>query len=155
MAGWTQVVAFALDELRFAVTLSQVERIVRAVEITPLPDAPKTVHGIINVEGRIVPVVNTRKRLGISEREIELDDLFVIVNGDGRSLALVADEVLPVLEIPDKLLVPSDDVLPGKRFVQGIADTDNGMIMILDIDKALTYEEHGDLQRIVGALSED
>ncbi len=155
MAGLTQVVAFRLDDERFAVTLSRVERIVRAVEITHLPDAPNTVHGVINVEGRIVPVVNTRKRLGMPERDIDLNDLFVIVNDNGMSLAFVADEVLPVMEIPGSLLVASEEVLPGRRFVQGIADTDNGMIMLLDIDQALSYEEHDDLQRSAKALSEE
>jgi len=155
MSGYTQIVAFWIDDERFAVTLPRVERIVRAVEIAHLPDAPEIVYGVINVEGRIVPVVNTRKRLGMHERDIELDDLFVIVSGDGRSLALVADEVLPVLEIPDKLLFSSDEVLPGRRFVQGIADMENGMIMVLDIDRVLSNEEHKDLQRASSALSEE
>jgi purine-binding chemotaxis protein CheW len=155
MAEWTQVVVFTLDDERFALNLTRVERIVRAVEITHLPDAPRTVLGVINVEGRIVPVVNTRKRLGLPEREIELDDLFLIVNGAKTSLALVADEVLPVLEIPDKRLISSDQVLPGRGFVQGIADTDSGMIMVLDIGEALSFEEHDGLQSAVGALSED
>jgi len=153
MAELTQVVVFTLDDERFALNLTRVERIVRAVEVTHLPDAPKTVLGVINVEGRIVPVVNTRKRLGLPERVIELDDLCSIVNGDGTSLALVADEVLPVLEIPDKRLVSSDDVLPGKGFVRGIADTDSGMIMVLDIEETLSFDEHGGLQSAVVALS--
>jgi purine-binding chemotaxis protein CheW len=155
MAEMTQVVVFTLDDERFALALTRVERIVRAVEITHLPDAPETVHGVIDVEGRIIPVVNTRKRLGLPEREIELDDLFIIVNGRDRGLALVGDEVLPVLEIPDKLLVSSDDVLPGRKFVQGITDTDSGMIMVLDIDEALSFEERNGLQSAVGALIED
>ncbi|MFH1117930.1 MAG: chemotaxis protein CheW [Pseudomonadota bacterium] len=155
MAGLTQVVAFRLDEERFAVTLSRVERIVRAVEITHLPDAPNTVHGVINVEGRIVPVINTRKRLGLPERDIDLNDLFVIVGGDGITLAFVADEVLPVMDITETLLVSSPEVLPGRRFVQGIAETDNGMIMLLDIDQALSYEEQDGLQRTARALSEE
>ncbi len=154
MAELTQVVVFTLDDERFALTLTRVERIVRAVEITHLPDAPKTVHGVINVEGRIVPVVNTRKRLGLPERDINLDDLFIIVNGNGRSLALVADEVLPVLEIPEHLLVSSDEVIPGRRFVQGIADTESGMIMVLNIDDALSSDEQEGLRSAVGALSE-
>ncbi len=57
-----QLVVFAFDEQRYALHLSAVERIVRMVEITPLPKAPEIVLGVVNVQGRIVPIVNIRKR---------------------------------------------------------------------------------------------
>jgi purine-binding chemotaxis protein CheW len=155
MAGSTQVVVFSLDEERYALNLSSVERIVRAVEITHLPDAPDNVYGVINVEGRVIPVLNTRKRLGLPQREIDLDDLFIIVTHSGYRVAFVGDEVLPVMEIPEHRLVSSDEVLPGERFVQGMTDTQNGMIIILDASKALSYDEQDRLQSATAALSKD
>jgi purine-binding chemotaxis protein CheW len=68
------LVVFTLDARRYAVPLSTVERIIRAVEITPLPQAPEIVLGVINVQGRIIPVVNTRKRFRLPECDIRLSD---------------------------------------------------------------------------------
>ena len=68
------------------------------MEVTPVPEAPDAVLGVINVEGKVIPVVNSRRRLGLPERELELNDLFIIVQEGGVSLALVADEVKPVME---------------------------------------------------------
>ncbi len=141
MAENNQLVVFILDEQQYALNLSCVERIVRAVEITPLPDAPEQVLGVINVEGRVIPVLNTRKRLGLPERELELHDLFIIVSENGRTLALVADQVRPVLEIPDQEVVSPDKVLPGTGYVQSVAKMDDGMIVVLTIEKALSFSD--------------
>ncbi len=141
MAENNQLVVFILDEQQYALNLSCVERIVRAVEITPLPDAPEQVLGVINVEGRVIPVLNTRKRLGLPERELELHDLFIIVSENGRTLALVADQVRPVLEIPDQEVVSPDEVLPGTGYVQSVAKMDDGMIVVLTIENALSFSD--------------
>ena len=61
-----QIVVFALDEPRYALPLSAVERVVRAVEITPLPKAPEIVLGVINMQGQVVPAVDIRKRFRCS-----------------------------------------------------------------------------------------
>ncbi len=141
MAGNNQLVVFTLDEQQYALNLSCVERIVRAVEITPLPDAPEQVLGVINVEGRVIPVLNTRKRLGLPDKEIALHDLFIILSENGRTMALVADEVRPVLEIADREVVSPDTVLPGTGYVQSVAKMDDGMIVVLAVENALSFAD--------------
>src|SRR3712207_6774571 len=91
-------VVFTLDEHGYALPLSFVERIVRAVEVTPLPKAPEIVLGVINVQGRVIPVVNIRKRFRLPEREIELSDQFIIARTAKRTIALVVDAVGGVAE---------------------------------------------------------
>ena len=141
MSENNQLVVFTLDEQQYALNLSCVERIVRAVEITPLPDAPEMVLGVINVEGRVIPVLNTRKRLGLRERELELQDLFIIVSENGRTFALVADEVRPVLEVPPQEVVSPDRVLPGTGYVQSVAKLAEGMLVVLTVEKTLSFTD--------------
>jgi purine-binding chemotaxis protein CheW len=69
-----KLVIFTLDEQRYALHLAAVERVVRMVELTSLPKAPEIVLGVVNVRGRVVPVVNLRKRFGLAERGIRLSD---------------------------------------------------------------------------------
>ena len=151
MIGKNHIVAFSLDDQQYGLNLSCVERIVRAVSITPLPDAPSEILGVINVEGRIMPVLNTRKWLGLPERDIELQDVFIIVSANRHSVALVADEVKPVVEVPVNQMIDSREVVNTSGSVEGIAKSDDGLIMVLTAEKALHGEALGKLD---SALSE-
>jgi purine-binding chemotaxis protein CheW len=149
MAGSNQLVVFTVDDQQYALNLVCVERVVRAVEVTRLPQAPDTVLGVINFEGQVIPVVNTRRRLGLPEREIEPQDLFIIARENQRTLALVGDEVKPVLFIADEQVVTSDKVLPGTGYVQGVAKVDGGMVVILAVSTILSSAEQDKLQRVI------
>src|SRR5277367_233894 len=70
----SHLVVFDLEEQRYALRLSAVEQVVRAVEITPLPKAPEIIRGVVNVHGRVVPVYHIRARFRLPEREIDLSD---------------------------------------------------------------------------------
>src|SRR5438093_13678478 len=98
MSATRQLVVFLIDEWRFALDLPIVERVVRAAEVTPLPDSPEVILGVLKVEGRVVPVFNIRKRLGMPEREMELSDQMIIAHASSGSVALVVDEVTGLIE---------------------------------------------------------
>ena len=149
MIAKNQIVAFALDDQQFGLNLSSVERIVRAVEITPLPESPGEILGIINVEGRVMPVLNTRKWLGLPEREIELQDVFVIVSMNGQSIALVADEVKPVTEVPLNEVVDSHEVVRSSGSVEKIAKVESGLLMVLTAERAISVEDLGKLDSVI------
>jgi len=151
MIGKNHIVAFTLDDQRYGLNLSSVERIVRAVEITPLPAAPCVILGVINVEGRIMPVLNTRKWLGLPERDIELQDVFIIVSANGHSAALVADEVKPVVEVPVNQMTDSQEIVSSSGSVERIAKSDDGLIMVLTAEKALPGEAFGELDSVLSA----
>jgi purine-binding chemotaxis protein CheW len=75
-----QYVVFTLDEQRYALYLHAVVRVVRIVEITPLPQTPEVIRGVVNVQGQVIPVVDIRKRFQLPEREPELGDQLIIAN---------------------------------------------------------------------------
>ena len=87
MGEMNHIVVLTLDEQRYALRLSAVERIVRAVEVTALPQAPEGVLGVVNVEGRVIPVVNIRQRFNLPEQEINLDDQLIIARTSRRDVA--------------------------------------------------------------------
>lgn len=136
-----QLVVFALEDQRYALHLSAVERIVRAVEMTPLPKAPEIVIGVINVQGRIIPVFNIRRRFYLPEREIELSDQLIIANTARRTVALVVDTVDGVIERLSEEVTPADQVLPRIEYVEGIVKLENGLVLIHDLDKFLSIDE--------------
>lgn len=136
-----QLVVFTLDNQRFALPLSTVERAIRIMEIIHLPKAPEIVIGVINLRGKIIPVVNIRKRFRLPQREINLNDQLIISNAKKRTLAILVDSVLGVFEFPEKKIITADKILPDIEYVEGVAKLEEGIILIHDINKFLSLEE--------------
>lgn len=134
-------VAFFVEGLTFGLPLERVGRAVRAVAATPLPQAPEIVCGVVNVQGRIVPVINLRRRFGLAERETGLDDQLLIAHGATRMLAMMVDAVVGVIECDEKDFVAVDTVVAGTRHVKGIVKGRDGMVLIHDLDGFLSLEE--------------
>ncbi len=144
-----QIVVFTLDENRYALRLSCVERAVRMVEVTPLPKAPEIVLGIIDVQGEIIPVLNVRKRFQLPEQEPRLGDQLIIARTARRAVALVADSVSEVVLLPEGELVEPQAILPKVEYVAGVVKCDDGMIFIHDLDTFLSMEEEQALETAI------
>jgi len=136
-----QLIGFSIDEQRYALPLQIVERVVRAVEVTLLPKAPDIVLGVVNMQGRIIPVVNIRRRFGLREREIDLNDQLVIAYSSKRNIAFLADSVSGVIEILEEEVVAAEKILPGLEYIKGIVKQEDGLVHILDIDSILSFGE--------------
>lgn len=133
------LIIFTLDDRRYALPLSSVDRVVRIVAVTPLPKAPDIVSGVINIQGRIIPVVNMRRRFGLPERDLALTDQLVVAHTARRPVALVADAVLDVIACP--VLVEAAHIAPGIEYLAGVVKLDDGLILIHDLERFLSLEE--------------
>jgi purine-binding chemotaxis protein CheW len=141
-----QLVVFTLDGWRYALRLAAVERIVRIAEITPLPKAPEIVLGIVNAQGRIVPVVNVRKRFRLPDRDVSLSDHLVVARTSKRFVALVVDAVAGVVARGEAEMTATGAILPCLQFVEGVVKLDDGLIFIHDLDTFLSLEEEKTLE---------
>lgn len=148
-----QLMVFSLDERLYALHLSRVERTARMVEITPLPKAPEIVLGVINVHGRIMPVLDIRKRFRLPEQETCLSSQLIIARTKRRPVALVADMVNEVVTLPGEEMVEPASILPHLEYVEGVALLEGGMVFIHDLDAFLSLEEEQALDAaLAGAL---
>ena len=141
------IVVFNLDEQQYALHLSAVERIVQVAEITPVPQAPAIVLGVINVQGRVIPVINIRKRFRLPDREMSLSDHLIIARTAKRAAALVADAVVSVVERWEEELTTTDRILPGLEYVEGVVKLEDGLILIHNLDTFLSLEEEKTLEQ--------
>lgn len=141
MNDFRQLVVFRLDRQRYALPLAAVDRVVPAVEVTPLPGAPAIVVGAISVEGRVLPVFNIRRRFLLPEREIGLGDQFLIARSAGREVVLVIDEALGVVEHPQSAITDPAQLVPGLERFEGVVELDDGLVLIHDLEKFLSLEE--------------
>lgn len=144
------VIVFALEGQRYALPIQVVERVIRAVEITPLPQAPDAVLGVINIQGDVIPVVNLRRLLGAPERDIIPDDEFLIVRTPRRRLVLAADSGTSVKEYAEKDLEETGRMLSGAGCVQGVIRAPDGLIPLVNLNVFLPA---GEETRLEEALS--
>lgn len=135
------LVVWTLDTQRYALPFFAVERVVRAVEVTPLPDTPEIVSGIVNVQGKVIPVVNVRRRFHLPQRDTALNDLLVLARSARRDVAFFADTVAGLVDYPENSVVLSDVIVPGMGCVAGVAKLVDGMILIQDLDRFLSLDE--------------
>ncbi|MBT4398891.1 MAG: purine-binding chemotaxis protein CheW [Candidatus Latescibacteria bacterium] len=136
-----QYVIFRLDDRRYALYLSAVERIIRSVEITSLPKAPEIVLGIINLEGQVIPVVNTRKGFMMPERGIGLNDQFIIARTSNRTIVLTVDSVSGIIASEEHDMIPSKKIVAGMEYVDGVIKIKDDLILIYDLDRFISFDE--------------
>lgn len=148
------MIVFTLDELRFAVYLSAVERVVQAVEITPLPKAPKIVLGVINVKGQIVPVLDIRQRLHLPRRDMDINDQFILARASSRLVALVVDSVNELLAIEERELVAADQIPYGTEYIHGVVKLENNLVLICDLDQFLSLGDERKLETVMTEAAE-
>lgn len=155
----SHLVIFVLDDQRYALRLSAVERVVRMVRITPLPEAPTVVPGVIDVAGRIIAVFDVRRRFSLPAREAGLDDRLLIARTARRTVALIADAVTGVRDCPERDIVAAGGVVPGAGQIAGIATLEGdpaqgGLVLIHDLDRFLDLDEERSLDQALAAAED-
>ena len=148
-----RLVHFNLDDQKYALFLSAVIRIIRVVEITGLPKAPEIVLGVINMHGLIIPVFDIRKRFRRPQREMQLDDQLIIASTSKRTVALLVDSVSDVIEVSEEKVIAGKSILPGLDYIEGVVKTEDGMILIHDLEQFLSLQEEKALHEALEELN--
>lgn len=136
-----KIVLFSLDEPRYALYLSEVVKVERAVEITHLPKAPQVVSGVMDYHGEIIPVIDIRKLFRLPQRDIRLEDQFIIARTSQRLVVLVVDSVHGVYDLEHYQVVDAKESLPFTAYVSGVATIEQDIVLITDLDKFLSLDE--------------
>lgn len=136
-----QLTVFRLDEQRYALPLTSVQRVVRAAELTLLPNAPGIILGIIDVGGSVLPVINLRRRFDLPEREISTDDYFLIARMERRTVVLPIDRAEGVIDVATAEIVNPGQITPGVKQFCGVAKLADGLVLIHDLENFLSLEE--------------
>jgi purine-binding chemotaxis protein CheW len=133
---------FNLDREEYGVEVRLVQEIRRVSEITVVPRAPAFVRGVINLRGRILPVVDLKKKLGLGEVEIQKATRIVVVRLKERLLGLLVDGASQVLKVPmSRIEPPPDEVVnKGGDTIRGVAKLEGRLVILLDLNRVLAQE---------------
>ena len=138
-----QLVVFELASERYGVQIDQVQEIIRLPAITRLPKAPEFVDGVINLRGRVIPVVDLRTRFGLGRGERTKESRIVVVDVGGQTIGMVVDGVSEVLRIPGDAVEPPSPVATTveSAYIRGVAKLEGGLIILLDLSRVLSWDE--------------
>src|SRR2546428_3061581 len=150
-----QVVGFRIGDETFGVKIGSVREIVRVPEITSVPNAPDTIEGVINLRGKIIPVMDLRKRFGHSEIQQDKKNRILVVELENKLVGLIVNSASEVLKIP-----PSEIESPGSVFadsessyVTGVGKLKGRLIILLDISKLLHRPEFKKLEEVADPVA--
>ncbi len=139
-----QLVTFKLGNEEFALDILKVQEINRVVEITKVPKAPDFVEGVINLRGRVIPIVDIRKKFHLNIKEATKETRIIVVNIMNKTIGLIVDSVSEVLRIDSSTIQPPPPLIAGldSDYIKGVGKLDERLIILLDIDKIFTTGEH-------------
>jgi purine-binding chemotaxis protein CheW len=139
-----QLVSFRLGEEEYAVDILCVQEIIRLARITPVPNAPSFVVGVLNLRGRVIPVLCLRQCLGMERGTPTGKTRILVADVPPSTLGFAVDSVAEVIRVPLEDIEPPPAPGPGARlqpYVQGVAKLDGRLLMILDLARLLSGEE--------------
>jgi len=143
VAGEEQLVVFTLANETYGIDISAVNEIIRTQDITEVPRTPDFVEGVINLRGRIVPVIDLRKRFGLEAVEETQASRIIVVELDGTTVGMIVDSVSEVLRLPKENIEPTPPMVSGvdSAYLRGVGKWNDRLIILLDITKVLYKEE--------------
>jgi purine-binding chemotaxis protein CheW len=138
-----QFVGFRLDNEDFAIAITKIQEIILMKPITRIPQVPDFIEGLINLRGSVIPIINLRKRFGLSPRDRDDETRTIVVNVHDKTVGCVVDAVTQVMRINrDQIQPPPLGVLAvNHQYLAGLAKLDDRLVIILDIDKLFGAEE--------------
>lgn len=139
--------SFRLGEELFVVDVGKVIEILEIPKITQVPKAPKYMAGVINLRGKVLPLIDTKIKFGLPKIEYTVDTCIVVIeieiDGDMLHVGVLVDAVLEVMDIEESSIQPSPsiDTKYPLDFIQGMIQTDENFIMLLNIDEVFSLQE--------------
>jgi purine-binding chemotaxis protein CheW len=149
-----QMVLFKVGGETFGVEINLVKEIVPFQDITPVPDSYDFVEGIINLRGKIVTVIDMRRRLRAPAAAREKTTRIIILDLDGRLMGMVVDAASEIVRIADESIGPPPELINeiGSNYILGIARLGERLIVLLDLRRILSAEEVGKLDELINIL---
>lgn len=145
-----QLVSFNIGDEEFGVDILKVQEINRMVQITRVPNAPEYVEGVINLRGKVIPIIDLRKRLGMDSKDYDKDTRIVVVELDSKVIGFVVDSVSEVIRINRSITEPPPPMVSGidSEYITAIGKLEDRLLILLDLRKILSAEQRSMLHEL-------
>jgi len=140
----TQLVSFILDNEEYGVEVLKVREIIRMVNITHMPNTPHYVEGIINLRGKVIPIISMRKRFGLMDAEHNGQTRVIIMDVCGELLGFTVDAVSEVIRVSATEVQPAPSVASGgigQEYIEGVINHADRLLVLLNLDRMFSDDE--------------
>jgi purine-binding chemotaxis protein CheW len=139
-----QMVLFQLGSETYGLDIATVHEIIRMQPVTKVPKAPVYVEGVINLRGKVIPVIDIGKRFGFEKAQENKNNRIVVVYLQDTTMGIVVDAVTEVIRIPNDAVEPVSDIVTtgNSEYLQGIAKMQDKMVILLALEKLLASDNH-------------
>ena len=143
-----QIVSFMVGNEEYAVDILKVHEINRSIEVTRVPNTPEYVEGVINLRGKVVSIIDLRKRFGMPQREHDKNTRIIVVELQEQVVGFVVDAVKEVLRIPTSVIEPPPSFVGGANaeYITGVGKLEDRLLIMLDLEKVLSTNEQSQLK---------
>lgn len=134
-----QLVVFRFDDEEYGVEISYVQEIIRIPQVTKIPDVPPYMEGVINLRGKVVPVIDLKEKFGLGQSQRHEDSRLLVLNLEGAIIGIVVDDVSEVLQLDESLMETLPENIDGVNgnCLKGVGKMDGRLLLLLDIEKSL------------------
>lgn len=138
-----QLVTFKVAEEEYGVDILSVQEIIRHTGITKVPSAPSFVEGILNLRGKVIPIIDMRKRFGLAPKEPDPQTRIVVFALESGVVGCLVDSVSEVLRLPSSMVDAPPAVVAGvdSKYILGVGRLDDRLLILLDSGQVLSVEE--------------
>ena len=145
-----QLVTFSIGDEEFGVDILKVQEIIRTMEITKVPRAPMFVEGVINLRGKVIPIIDLRKRFGLETKSHDKNTRIIVIEITNMIVGFVVDSVSEVLRIPASTVEPPPPVVAGleSEYISGVGKLEDRLLILLDLNRLLSREEKDVLTQV-------
>ena len=145
-----QLVTFSIGGEEFGVDILKVQEIIRMLDITRVPKATEFVEGVINLRGKVIPIIDLRKRFGLVSKGHDKNTRIIVIDINDMIVGFIVDSVSEVLRIPADTVEPPPPVVAGldSEYISGVGKLDDRLLIFLDLDRLLSQEERDVLSQV-------
>lgn len=145
-----QLVSFKIGNEEFGVDILNVQEINKMTQITKVPNAPDFVEGVINLRGRIIPVIDLRTRLKLDKKEHDKDTRIIVVEISNKTVGFIVDAVKEVLRVPVNITEAPPEIVTGidSEFIKSVGKLDDRLLILMDLNKIITNVEKQELELV-------
>ena len=144
-----QLVTFKLENEEFGVDILKVQEINKMMNITKIPNAPFFIEGVINLRGKIIPIVDLRKKLGFESKPYDKATRIIVIELDGLVLGFVVDSVSEVLRVPANTIEQPPSLIGGieSEYIEGVGKLDERLLILLELKKIFAGSERKEIEK--------
>ncbi|GAB6106154.1 chemotaxis protein CheW [Fusibacter bizertensis] len=137
-----QYIVFKLNEEKFAASINHIASITEYASITPLPNGPAYIDGLLNLRGDIIPVVNLKKRFKMAEQKMNDKRILIARKGD-LQIGFLVDDASQSMTVDESMIMPPPKIAIKRdnAYISEVCVHDNELIIVIDLDKVLSDEE--------------